>query len=552
MSKNKVEVLLTARDEISGTLKGLVAGFTATLAGLAVAGLAVLNLKSGIEDAAKVQTSMVVSAGDVGTLMGVSYGKALSTVKDLQAEISKMAASLPGETSGYASIANSITATLALSSKGNLKTFKEDAIEITRTLGLLAATKGADMNQAGGAANKFLSGSQSFTEAKSNDIFEKNPIFFIYLKDALKSIGKQEGDWQKLSQEVRNKTFKIAGKKAFTTEMLSNLDGTADSLIQGIKSGLFDAQTGVFGFMRELKGLGNRTALNSVQDSLKALMFVSDSGSKFLAKYGLSFDPMEIVARGFDFATQALNGINQVLSGNGMSTLADMFSIFDMRNLKKIDFKKGVANLSKFAGSFLDGLRGLDTTVLADGFNSLLSMFAEGLKNFDAAKTGQFLADLLSVAFTKSWDFTGRIDWGKLYQVITDAIAKLINTIAEGIASLGGKVGGAALNGLGNLRGKAAKGIDDAGNNIFNSIQQVPTNIMKGVEGIIGSPRSALPSGVQGLPTISNNAGNTVASNTFAPVIQVSGVAQNLQETADYVLSAMNSRYMEYRSGILT
>ena len=199
MAQNKVEVLLTAKDEISGQLKGIVAGFAATLGGLAIAAISIGKLKDGITSAASAQTSLIVSAGDVGSLMGVSYGKALSVVKGIQTEISKMAAALPGETAGYSQIANGITATMALGAKGNLKKFRDDTVELTRTLGMLAATKGVDMTQAAGAANKLVSGSAGLGELfGTNDVFQKNPLFRLYLNAELKNLGKHEKDWEKL------------------------------------------------------------------------------------------------------------------------------------------------------------------------------------------------------------------------------------------------------------------------------------------------------------------------------------------------------------------
>jgi hypothetical protein len=549
MSKNKVEVLLTARDEISGTLKGIVAGFATTLAGLAVAAISIGHLKAGIEDAAKAQTSMIVSAGDVGTLMGVSYAKGLSAVKDIQKEISKMAAALPGETAGYAAIANSLTATMALNSKGNISRMKTDLMDLTKTFGLLAATKGLDMGSAGVSANRLISSSSSLTELKQLDLFEKNPLYMLYLQDELKKIGKSEEDWGKLGQDVKIKVASLAGKRAFTGEMLSNLEGTTESLLQGIQSGLFDPQTGIFGFLRELKGLNNRTGLDSVRDAIQAVSALSDSAGRLLAKYGLSFDPMEILARGFDFATEAMNAVSAALSGNGFAALKNLFRGLDFSQVKKINFKQVFSTLSEVGSNILSSIRNFDVSSIAKGFNSLVDLFADGLKNFDAGKTGQFIADTLSTILSKSLDLSSKINWGKLYAVVTDAIAAMFNSIGEAVAKLGSLGWDKWKSDVDKANRSDGRAIQDFGGKVMNKANEGARGIENGINGFfgLGSPRSSLP-----LPAINGSTNNSVASTkTFAPVINVTGVAQNLQETADYVLSAMNSRYMEYQAGVI-
>ncbi len=414
---------------ITSSISGMAAGFVALTATIVTAGLAMSGLGKGVMSAASIQTSMIVSAGDVSNLVGTTYSAALVSVKDIQKEITKMAAALPGETAGYASIANAVTASIALGSKGSLKQMKEDVVDVTRTLGLLAATKGVDMNMAASASNKFMSGSTSISEMFStNDVFQKNPLFKVYLQSELKAIGKSTEQWQTLDQAVRNKVVVLAGKRAFTKDALTNLEGTADSLIQGIKTSLFDQQTGVFGFLREIPKLGGETALASVQNFLGAIIEVSDS----LNKAGFNFDPMYEIAKTLNFLTDTLFSVNLAISKG------------DWRSLKTI-FKSLWAGVLSIPNA------------IADGFNFVIDLISK----IDWNEVVKYLTE----GITAIGNAVAKVDWGKLGTSLGDGIRKILTDEKLGIALE--KTITLAIEGLGKMISGAIKA---AGSKAFESL----------------------------------------------------------------------------------
>lgn len=505
---------------VTSSIGGMTSGFVGLAAAIGASALAMIGFKNGITSAAGTQTTLISTAGDVANLVGTTYSKALSSVKDIQKEVVKMAAALPGETEGFAAIANSVTASIALGSKGDLKQMKADVVEVTKTLGLLAATKKVDMTLAASASNKFVSGSTSIAELFAvNDVFQKNPLFKVYLNEQLGALGKSSKDWQSLDQTVRNKVIVAAGKRAFSAETLSKFDGTADSLIQSIKTTLFDQQVGIFGFLREVKGLDGKDTLSRVAVFLSSLQEVGES----LSKAGFNFDPMLEIGKSLNFMSDVLYSVNLGITKGDWGSMKTM-----VKNIWK-----NILTIPK---------------ALADGIN----VGIEFLKSIDWSAVSGYIAQGLD-AIAKG---ISTINWGDLGVNVGKAIGDILTSKELGISleksvtaalqgladAIGGALTGAAKSLL-NPKGDAAKesrSWTDNINSFFGIDKKVPAD-------------GSLPEGAKPLPQLqSNNSSISNQQMAFAPVINVTGVANNLQETADYVLSAMNSKYTEYKQTILT
>lgn len=523
--------ITTVGQSVGSTLGGMTAGFAALAAGIVTAGIAAIGFQKGIMGAAATQTTMISTAGDVANLMGTTYSQALGSVKDIQKEISKMAASLPGETAGYASIANSVTASIALGSKGNLKQMKEDVLEVTKTLGFLAASQKVDMNMAASASNKFVSGSASLTELfGTNDVFQKNPIFKIYLEEQLKAIGKSTSDWQSLDQAVRNKVITLAGKKAISKERLEKLDGTADSLIEGIKTSLFDTQIGIFGFLREVDGLGGATVLSKVQTFLKTLITLSET----MDKLGMGFDPMVGIGKGLDFLSDISNSLALGLKG-------------DWSSLKTIgkDIWKSVSQVPK---------------LIATGINYLATM----LNTINWNEVGSFIVDALG----SLKDGLAMVDWGSLGEGLGKMISGILMApdlgktlgdifiqVGKGIATI---ITSAFSKGFqeafGVKLGKSksedgTKSYDNATRRMFGVEEGSPVdNALNATKDFLLGTPSAKP-----LPQLEpqSNTKREASPTAFAPVVNITGVTGDPQTLAQQVMAAISSSYDTYQTNSL-
>lgn len=523
--QNRVTVLLTATDAITPVVSGLkgaissaLAPIAAMAAGIAAATVSFNALQTGIQSAASIQTSMLADAGDVAELMGTSYSKALSTVKEVRAELTKVAAALPGQTEGFTAIGNAVSSAIAQGAGGDVKKYKDDLIEVSKVLGFLAARKNVDMNLAASASGKFISGSSSLTELfASNDIFEKNKLFRDYLKEQLKSIGKTEKDWQTLTAAVRIQVIRQAGKKALSQDTIDRLTNTTDSLLQEIQTNLFNQDVGLFGFLRSVKELNGRTGLDAFYGALKSFKGMMETIGKVLEKRGLNLDPMVYIGKTFDFFGDLFDGLNQFFSGQGGG------------NLKKLFGKINLPELAQGA---------------ADGLSSVLKEVGQFLKTKDMAKLGESFVRTINQALS---NFIFNIDWRSLGEILW-----------KGIEFLWGML-------VGQVKLLAEKFIQNMTDftNILPKIPAIDTSKMNSVWDIFKpetwqnttppnttvipdkNSQSALP---MSLPSIN---GNTTQNMAFSPVIQVSGVSADPQQLADTILAAINNKYLEYRMGVI-
>lgn len=505
---------------VSGSIGGMTTGFVGLATAIGASALALVGFKDGIGKAASMETLMITTAGDVSNLVGTTYSQALASVKDIQREIVTMAAALPGETAGFSAIANSITASIALGSKGNLKQMKDDVVDVTRTLGLLAATKNVDMNLAASASNKFVSGSASISELFSvNDVFQKNPLFKVYLNEQLGALGKTSKDWQSLDQEVRNKVIVAAGKRAYTTETLKKFDGTADSLIQSIKTSLFDQQVGIFGFLRDIKELDGKNALSRVAVFLSSVQTVATS----LGKAGFNFDPMLQIGYSLNYLSDVLYSVNLGITKGDWRSVKQMLS------------------------GMWKGIRTIPTT-LADGINVGIGF----LKNIDWTQLAGYIAeglDALTAGIkTVNWGDLGTGLGKGIMDILLDeklgkSLEASVTAALQGFAdAIGGALKGAVKSFI-NPTGAAAKesrSWSDNINSFFGINKQMPTD-------------GALPEGAKALPKLQSNNSNTSNQQVaFAPVINISGNVSDPNQMADYIMTAFNSKFTEYQQTILT
>lgn len=531
-------VVLGLKDQLTSPLKGVMANVKGNLNGLTdntkviassigdittaflgmavaigTAALAFSGLKSGIGTAAKLESSFITTAGDVSNFTGVTFGQGLTAVKDMQKEIVKLGSNLPGNTTGYNQIANAVTPSIASGSGGDLKQMKNDVIEVTKTLGLMASTRGVDMQLAANASAKFMSGGTSLRELfQINDVFQKNPQFKKYLEQSLEADGLGLKDWKTITQTQRNKAVIDAGKLAYTEDTISKLKETADASIENLKTKLFDPQTGLFGFLRVIDVKSDTNSLNMVANVVKALTVLGES----LAKQGANLDPMKAIYDNLKTLSELLTAVNDgVTQGNWTKTKTILKSMW-----------KGILEVPKVIGTGLNdvvtALKGFDwrnlANLLTDGLNSIsagigaVDWSALGT-TFGSAISGVLLDEKLGIALEKS---------------ITDAL----NAFAQAV---GGALQ-ASVKTLMDPQGDTAKGSRRTSNEInrFFGINQEMPEPPKPVE-----PLPVLPKDTKALQPLA-----------FNPTVNVSG-GSGAQDVADMVMVALNQQFTQYRQSVI-
>lgn len=587
MAQNRIEVLLTAKDQISSTVAGMVANIGSTLANVASMVANTMQLTNGIQSAATTQTSMISSAGDVATLMGTNYLSALKTVKDVQKEIAQMSASLPGETAGFGAIANAINSTMAAGAKGDLKRYKADLIDVTRTMGLLAATSGVNMNQAASASIKFVNGTGSLQQLFStNDVFQKNQVYRTYLQEQLAAIGKNEKDWKTLSQDMRTRLIVLAGKKKFTQDTLDNFNSSAESLMQSVKSKLFDPQIGIFGFLREVRGLDGRDGLTAFATFLGQIDKLGTNLATLAAKNGIEIDPILLLGRMFDNLSGWAAGLNQLVTGGGEAGILTMIrdlggTILNLPQqaanlvnnmlsgmsalMGRVTPQKAGGAVAALFNNLFTALASINVSDAVKGFNWIVQSLGELFKRVDWRKLGETTANALATVLTTlDWDgigqtiidmFTGIIQG--LAGFITKSLENIYNaTVTPVTSTISEKVNTATGGLLGEAKGKPRSKVNIATSKAIKNAIPAATPLggaIKAVEAVkdLILPKKEESKPRAALPAVGQMAANNSNSSVFAPTIQLTGGMGDLQATADYMLSELNRQYLQYRDGVL-
>lgn len=537
MANNRVDVRITARDEISGVVRNIkgnissigavAAGVTTALVGMALAVGGVMKLSEGLSAASKMQTTIISGAGDVATMMGVSYNDALKNVKETQKEISKMAASLPGETAGYGAIASAISSSIAKGAQGDMQKYKTDILDVTKTLGMLAATKGVNMDMAASASVKFVNGSANLSEMFSvNDVFQKNQPFKDFLLAELANMGKQEKDWKSLSQDVRNKAIKLAGAKAFSPEMLKALEMSTESRFQTLKSGLFDPLTGMFGWMRELPGGTGKTALDSVGEFLRHFTAMSVAIGKFGNSMGINIDPMQEAANVINSLSKQLKNVTDIFDAGG-----DVWG-----NLTKLTIDSASNSLNKISNS----VQSVNWAAMGEEFGNTIGKILTDEK-FGIALERILISSVNALGDAIDGAITGLIKTINKY--LADVPNRMLNDATGGFL---GESADGGLNGYqkwANDVDKLSGGKGDAGS--------AP---LKGAITPLEAPsQSIVPKTTSSLPSLSQMSNSSSRSNTFAPTITLtaSNAGGDIQATADYILLELNKQFTQYRDTVL-
>ncbi len=363
----RVEFVVTAdtRQALSGfqNLTGAITGgvfrgglaLKAFDAGLGVVQNSVRSLTSAITAATDTQTKTIAATSALSSLGNISYDKAQTAVEELNQELAKSAAALPGVTDDYKQLAQGISSTLVEAFKDpkgtlNVDNWKSATKELSENFGALTATTTKDAANTSLAINKALGGS-STSELRQLAFFEQNKAILDEIDKALKTQGKTA--LKDVSVETRVKILTAASQKLITEDFKKAAAESVDGLIQNFNTSLFDPSSGIFGVMRDLQPdtKGIQSVFSAYNETLR--LIVGGDGilfgiGKILEKLGFQVDPMNIIYQGLLKFNAGISKVSVLINGVG--------ELLDKTGIKNVEtLQDGIKNLfGKFLGIIPD------------------------------------------------------------------------------------------------------------------------------------------------------------------------------------------------------
>jgi hypothetical protein len=414
-NNNLVTVTISARDEASKVISGLQKGIEGAalkanlLANVITNGVssAFSALNDKFKESTQLQLNNITATSTFAALTGKSFADSGELVQKLNNNLAEAAAKLPGSTQAYKDIAlgisdNLIPAFTDANGAFNEGAFLEGITDITKGLGVLGAASNVAAKDVSKFTAKFLGGS-SISELKQLLFAEANPAFLSLVEKRLAESGKKLQD---LTVKERTEILKAVQSQLVTPDTIRAASGSVGGLIEGLKSNLFDASSGMFGLMRDLdtKTKGEQSVLTAINDGLDAL--IGDDGlfsvlAKSLSELGISFgDPMVTLREGIITFTANIKKFS-----DNLKNLSSLDSIPEL-------IGTGLANLVNNAFSFLQGL---DYSFIGEITLSAIGNFFRGV--------GSFLANLDSGVYAT-------LAAGILIQV---GVVPAITTLASGL-----------------------------------------------------------------------------------------------------------------------
>ena len=523
-------------------------------------------IRDGLWSAAQMQTAIIASSSDLATNLKVPIGDARKLIEDSQVAIANIAAALPGETAGYADIYRSISGTLSKEFKGD--DFKTESENFTKRIGLLASIRGADMNNAGQASNRFLAGTMTFGEVITQDVFGRNPALYAALLEQLETMKVDPEDWKNIKQSIRTKVFSAALAKAAPDALIAEFEGTFQGTVETIKTQIFDPISGLFGILRKVDGKENRTTLDAANGILQAMKSVGDTLVTLAGGLGLNLDPLFHLITFFDEVTKVVNQLRATI--NSDDTIKAVESWLADIPTKLGDF---IVSAIKYVSGLMERLLGAGLTGKSVGnVVGMVTNLFENLKDkvLDNIDVKQLAALYFQVS-KEIADFQSQLWWASI-KIIPVRIGNYFSEMWLGF-----------VKGLEDIKVVFSRFIDLIGN-IFKPLVEMleslgslgkPTAVMAGagidvgdgsiknnpvVNGITGAASS-----VGGLfDKVFNKPATRILAPTnksirekqekgaFAPVVNINAsTTSSATDIASMVTESLNNAFNEYSNGLL-
>lgn len=411
-ARNDVEKQSGEGDSFWGNLKA-----NATMAALNTISQGFNNVKASIQGAIKEQTTFITSSSALVDPLGITLDNAKGLMDSLQTELSQAAAVLPGENRDYIAVLNMLSDTVATQFKGDIGGFKDTVLDITKRTAALASSVEGLSGEAAGQTMEMLMAGNTMTSLRKLDLFQKNAPLRNSLERQIKDAGLEGDKWTKATTKQRLEVIQKALKVAATDELFAEFEGTAESIIQSMKSKLIDMRTGIFGMMRKVDLREGRTVLDAFTEVLKRIRSLGAAANRIAKLLGFSFDPMAALIDVFDYLNTALGNITyQIDISTPQEAITNVItSIGD--------------SISQTIRGAVDAMKSIDSVVLSRVISSMRALIG----SIDWLAVGRGVGVFiwkLAIALVRALPAAGKLV-GTVINGILAAVAGLVVGILE-------------------------------------------------------------------------------------------------------------------------
>lgn len=414
---SKIRSGLNGLTEQANTFMGVFTGQAAFM----VASQAVGSLSSKIRESANLQQSMLADAAGFSYASGIDYQGSQDFLKSFNQDLAKSAANLPGNTSEYVNLANSIS-TLAVKAfpvtddKGNpsqdgLAKYSSEVQNLVEKVSVLGSSKGLEGSDVNLFATKFLAGT-GLGELRQLSFAERNMPMFLDIKDRLAKQNVNEEDFGKLSVKERFDLLNSAVSAVIPGTLVEDLRDTVGSAFDRLASA-FDPLSGTFGFLREVANTGGRTVMDAFESFLDSLLDMAEAIGGLFTRLGFGGDILYPLVKLFDFLGYLARAATTMVNGMGANGGTDWLS--------------AIGNLIKGAGDFL-----------AQFGNEAIDALANFAVNFDTVRISTAMANFINSSIAGVTRWLMDIDWFKLGAAISLTVFNIAETLAATLFKIDG------------------------------------------------------------------------------------------------------------------
>ena len=441
-------------------------------------GKAINYVKGALQERIDDEMGDIQSAGGIlsigkekKVLWADTYQEAFAIQKKLNGEMANLAAALPGETGQYVANMKQVTDTVMKVTTSNgpamikamqgynssVKTNQDAYVEATKQLAKFTTL--ASLGQEGGVpltalAEQMLNADKINIKSLKTTYagLQKNPLVSGALEKYEKEMNKAAA-----GSAERYAAMLKAFEQAFPVEVLDAMTNSADGIVQGLKSGLLNPDTGLLGLGRAIEV--NFSGLNRKMGPAMEQLSVFDMFLQMFKAFGMVMSPIvSVLPKIIEPFKNLINPFKEfyVVAENTISNFKGETKRFAKMKLDFAEFRGSLSAIGKLAKAFGGDKAQIDKldTMLTSGkldFGAALQQAFKALFSSDALKkfgkavgealsgflkmlsglaaSGSELADQsgLMAGFLEGW--RANDGTGALMKIIKDIIGLVVKTI---------------------------------------------------------------------------------------------------------------------------
>lgn len=508
-----INVAINAIDNVSPTLEGIVARgtmmgnvMTGALQQIGnLAGSVFNRISTQYQSAADRQMSFIGTAGSLMHVLNVGYEEALATTERLDAKFVELGARLPGTAEDFSFIGQSISDDLFNAFRGidgtvDVSGAEETLMQLTERWGLFAQQTNTVTHMASQNLVRLMSGDVNVLRMVQ---FDKSPAFKNALDRVLAADQKTRDDWEDATTRQRAEWINEAVGMTIPPEAVEAMSTTISGTINQWRSSLFDATSGIFGFLRDIESRGGSSIMEglegvvaSTNKMVEAIVRIWPFKGDVLAPL---YDALVWIRKQIDAATAVLSPSDAIA-----------------------DLQEGTADLSKAIGESLRRAAMRATVGISDisqvlseidfttVFSGIVSRVTSGMESLgidmgqvDLGSITQALGGYVSDFQTLSHSVGKSIINGllSLFNMIVGSVADMsFDTSIISGANFGAMIGKAVGRNVAWLLARVIQLLSDTD---WGAVRRATANILMGVGGAFVGLIAGLSQGfVSGIPDI--------------------------------------------------